>query len=569
MELKRAATVTPLRAYARRFGDRTTVGADLRAGLVLGVESVPDGLAAGMLAGLNPLHGLYAYLVGTLGGALATGSVFMSVQATGAMAVVVSDVDASQAGGLSTAGLATLGLLTGVVMLGLGLAKLGTLVRFIPTAVLVGFVNAVAVNIVLGQLDNATGIRSEGANRLVKAIDSLLHVGQWSIPAVTVTALTIGLVLLLERTPLGALALVVAVVAGSAAAALLGLVAGSDPVTLIGDIAEVPRSLPGLQLPDLSMTATLLVPAFSLALVGLVQGAAISGSIPNPDGRYPDASADFRGQGIANVASGLLQGVPVGGSMSATALVRAAGARTALANLSAAAVMAVTILALGSLIGYVAMPALAGLLILVGIRTLKIHDIAMVWRTGTVQATVLTVTFVLTLLIPLQYAVLTGVGLAVILFVVRQSNRITIRRWEFDGVSPMPVESTPPSTVTAGDVMILAPYGSLFFAAAPVFESQLPDVPADLGRAVVIIRLRGKDEVGSTFLRTIDGYAARLRAAGGALMLSGVSEPVLGQLRSTGTLARLGLDRVFVERPRLGESLSEAVDAARRWIDGE
>lgn len=568
MELNRAVLGRAARAYLRRFGNRSTVKADLKAGLVLGVESVPDGLAAGMLAGMNPLHGLYSYLIGTMGGALATGSVFMTVQATGAMAVVVSDVSASQVGGLSPAGLSTLGLLAGMVMLGLGLAKLGSLVRFIPTAVLIGFVNAVAVNIVLGQLDNATGIESEGANRILKAIDSLLRIGDWSWAAVAVGSVTIALILLLERTRLGALALVFAVIVGSVAAVLLNLIEAGDPVALIGDIAEVPRSLPTVQLPDLSLIPTLLVPAFSLALVGLVQGAAISGSIPNPDGRYPDASADFRGQGIANLASGLFQGLPVGGSMSATALVRAAGARTALANLSAGVVMALTILLLGSLIGYVAMPALAGLLILIGIRTLKIHDIVMVWRTGPVQATVLTVTFALTLLIPLQYAVLTGVGLAIILFVVRQSNRITIRRWEFDGINPLPMESLPPATLAPGQVVILAPYGSLFFAAAPVFESQLPEVPADLGPSVVIIRLRGKDELGSTFLRTIDGYAARLHDAGGVLMLSGVSESVLGQLRSTGMLARLGADHVFVERPRLGESLAKAAAAAQQWIDG-
>ncbi|MEJ1088616.1 SulP family inorganic anion transporter [Microbacterium sp. Mu-80] len=112
-----------LRAYLRRFGGRKTIGADLKAGLVLGVESVPDGLAAGLLAGVSPLNGLYAYMFGALGGALATGSVFMTVQATGAMAVVISDVSAATPGGLTPGALTTLGLMTGLVML--GLASLG------------------------------------------------------------------------------------------------------------------------------------------------------------------------------------------------------------------------------------------------------------------------------------------------------------------------------------------------------------------------------------------------------------------------------------------------------------
>ena len=177
---------TWVRSYRQRFGDRSTLASDARAGLVLGVESVPDGLASGLLAGLNPLYGLYGYLFGTLGGALATGSVFMSVQATGAMSVIISDVPQTQSGDRVGAAVATLAMLTGVVMLVLGLLRAGTLIRFIPTAVLVGFVNAVAVNIVLGQLDTFTGYESEGVNRLVRALDTVLHVldFQWSAVAV-------------------------------------------------------------------------------------------------------------------------------------------------------------------------------------------------------------------------------------------------------------------------------------------------------------------------------------------------------------------------------------------------
>src|SRR5690606_20206905 len=118
------------------------------------------------------------------------------------------------------------------------------------------------------------------------------------------------------------------------------------------------------------------------------------------------------------------QGMPVGGSMSATSLVRDAGARSALANLVAAVVMGATILLGADLIAGTAMPALGALLVVVGIRSLKPADVALVWRTGAVQATVLATTFVLTLLIPLQYAVLSGVGLAVLLHVTQQSNRI-------------------------------------------------------------------------------------------------------------------------------------------------
>ena len=175
---------------------------DLPAGVVLGVESVPDGLAGGLLAGVNPVYGLYGYLFGTLFGAVATSSAFMAVQATGAMAVVVSDVE--QVRGDSpeaVTALFTLSVMAGVVMLGLGLARMGWIVRWVPNAVLTGFINAVAVNIVLGQLDNFTGYTAEGANRVARAVDTALNAPEFVWPAVLVGTVTIALIVVLGAHP--------------------------------------------------------------------------------------------------------------------------------------------------------------------------------------------------------------------------------------------------------------------------------------------------------------------------------------------------------------------------------
>ena len=311
----------------------------------------------------------------------------------------------------------------------------------------------------------------------------------------------------------------------------------------------------------------LLVPALSLALVGLVQGAGISNSIPNPDGRYPDASGDFRGQGLANIASGFFQGMPVGGSMSATALVTAAGARTRLANLVAGATMAVLIVAVGGLVGAIAMPALAGLLVLIGIRTFNADNVVMVWRTGPTQAAIIVTTFVLTLLIPLQFAVLVGVGLSVILYVANQSAKVRVIRWVFDEPGGLPLEADVPRELPPSETVVLQPYGSLFFAAAPVFESQLPQVTQQSTGSVVVVRLRGEQELGSTFLKVIDRYAGELAAVGSRLMLAGVGERVEQRAWSvaTGLMDSLGPDAVFRATPRLTASLQGALEEAERW----
>jgi sulfate permease, SulP family len=535
------------------------------AGVTLGLVSVPDGLAMGLLAGLNPVAGLYGYLVGTVAGAVATSSVLMSVQATGAMAVLIADVPSLHGAQDPARALATLGLLTGAVMLVLGVLRLGTLVRFVPNAVLTGFVNAVAVNIVLGQLPSLTGYDSSRASRLTRALDTILNPGSMHWPTVLVGAATIALIVAWERTRLRSLGLLAAVAATSALAATLGQL---EAVPQLRDLADIPGSLPRPVLPAYGLVPPLLLPAISLAFVGLVQGAAISQTVANPDGTFPDVSGDFRGQGIANLASGLFRGMPVGGSMSATAILTTAGARSRLANATAGAVIALAILLLSDLVALVAMPALAGLLIVVGYRTFSAERVQMVWQTGPTQATVMATTFVLTLIIPLQYAVLVGVGLSVVLYVVGASNRVRVVRLTVPEPGAYPTETEPPSSIAGGEIVVLAVYGSLFFASAPLIEQQLPDIEPLAGGGAVVLVLRGHDDLGSTFLQALGRYQDKLRAADAHLLLAGVEDRALAQLGDTGMLERLGPDNVFAATPTLGEAMRQATARAGRLRDG-
>ena len=152
-------------------------------------------------------------------------------------------------------------------------------------------------------------------------------------------------------------------------------------------------------------------------------------------------------------------------------------------------------------------------------------------------------TFVLTLVIPLQYAVMTGVAISMVLFVVHQSNKVTVTRWTFEENSPYPWEGPSPTILPGGEIVILAAYGSLFFASAQVVEAQLPrPVPESRG-SVVVLRLRGKEDLGSTFIQVVLRYHAALSAAGCRLILAGVGDRVLGQLARTGALAELGAEK--------------------------
>jgi sulfate permease, SulP family len=544
-------------ARGKRFVD---VRYDLVAGTVLGIESVPDGLATGLLAGVNPLAGVYAYMVGVVGGAAATSSVFMAVQGTGAMAILVADVGAVHNATDPGRALFTLSMMTGVVMMAAGLLKLGGLLRFVSNAVMVGFINAVGVNIVLGQLANLTGYSSPLGSRITRALDTLLHPGRLHWQSVTIGVATMVLIVALERTPLGSLGLVVAVIGTSAIAMGLGW-----DVAKVHDLGAELGTLPRPQFPQLNLVPSLLVPALSLAVVGVVQGAGISANFPNPDGSFPDASRDFTGQGVANVASGVFQGMPVGGSVSASSLNKAAGARTRLSLVIAGAVIAVSILLLGRPIGNIAMPALAGLLVVVGVRTIKPADLASVWRTGVAQRVVLVTTFLLTILIPLQYAVLAGVAISMMLYVVGQSNKVFLRRRVITEDGHV-IESDPPSQLPAGEVVILQPYGSLFFAAAPLFAAALPDPMPESRNAVVILRLRERSDVGSTFIDVLRGYAEQLTRVGSKLVLVSLNDRLAEQFRVTGLIDLIGVENMYESTERVGAASEQANRDALIWI---
>ena len=548
--------------FLRSLVRRDTLRQDAVAGLVLGVESVPDGLAGGLLAGVNPVYGLYAYMVGTFTGGLFTSSSFMAVQATGAMAIVVTDIGAVHNAEDPGRMLFTLSVVTGLVMLAAGLFKLGSMLRFVSNAVMVGFINAVGVNIILGQLDNFTGYDSVGANRVWRAVNTIVNFTEIHGPTLIVGVSTIALILLLERTKLGPLGMVAGIVIGSAMVPIFG----SD-IAQLRDIAEIPRSLPMPMLPLFGQMPALIVPALSLAFIGLVQGAGISASFPDDDGNYPDASKDFLGQGAANIAVGVFQGMPVGGSMSASSLVKTAGARSRTALLIAGGVIAAVTLLLADLVGYIAMPALAGLLMLVGFRTIKPQQILAVWKTGTMQATVMAVTFVLTMIIPLQNAVLVGVGISMILFIINQSNRVTLKRWELSDEGNLR-ESDPPESVGGSEIMILQPYGSLFFASAPVFEELLPAVTNETQNSVVILRLRGRTDLGSTFMEVVRRYAEDLNGATSKLLIITSDDQTVRQLHATHVVAAVGQSNLYPSDEWVGSTLKRAHADARAWIAG-
>jgi SulP family sulfate permease len=319
-------------------------------------------------------------------------------------------------------------------------------------------------------------------------------------------------------------------------------------------------------LPDFALMPSLLLDAFALTIIALVQGSGVSKAYANPNGLYPDSSRDFVGQGAANIGAGLLRGMPIGGSVSSTALNISSGARSRWANIFSGAIVALAVLLFSGAVSMVAMPAMAALLIVAGIQSIKVERIQDVWDTGWPPRIVMMATLLLTLAIPLQRAVFLGVVLSILFhyfFTSSKEVRLTQLSLNEDGSV---AEGPAPSALQSDTVTVLHIYGNMTFAGAETLESQLPAVQ-DAQRPVVILRMRAQDAVGSSFIAVLERYAQQIKAHGGKLMLAGVSAKVEQQLARTETTAEiLGTENVFAANATLGASTRTAFTAAQQWL---
>jgi SulP family sulfate permease len=535
------------------------ISSDLSAGLTKSIDSVTGGMANALLAGVNPMYGLYTVLTATPVGALFTSSVYMNIDSTGALSAAAGSFLLIVPSSDRPAALAVLTLLTGVFMLIAGLLKLGFLTRFISNAVLRGFITGIGVNIILGQLSGITGYDSAYHNKVAQAIDTLLHPGQWDYQVLLVGVATIAVVVVLDRTRLSKLSLLIALLVGTALVPVLNL----TTVPLVSSLGALPSTLPRPVMPDFSYIPLMLAPAFSLAIIALAQSAGVSQAYPNPNGEYSNASRDFSGQGAANLAASLIQGLPAGGSLGGTTYLLKLGAKSRWANLIIAVSAAVVILLFGPAIGKIPLAALSALLIIVGYQTINFRDIRLNWRTNVSNRALMIATFVATLFLPLQQAIFFGVALSFAAFAYRESESTSVVEAVTDERG-YATEKPVPDDLPSDRVTRLNIYGSLFFAGARNLEEDLPEVDKT-HNAVVILSLRGYHELGSTFITVLGRYVKSLQANGNTLMLVNVSQAAHEQLLRTHFLSVIGEGNVFLVSEH-GETTRQANERAQQLI---
>ena len=539
-----------------------TLRTDLVAGIPGAISSVPDGMAASVLTGVNPVHGLYASLFGKVGGGLTSSTKLMVITTTSASALAAGSAVVGFAPADRPRVLFLLTVLAGVLMIVAGVLRFGRYTRFVPHSVMIGFLTGVAANIVLGQLPDFFGASASGPYALAKAWDLVTHPGRIDLGTTVAGVVALVLLLVLQRTRVGPYSALIALAIPSIAVALWG----SGSIKLVSDVGEIPKGLPMPALPHVTdLTFGVLAGAFAVAALVLVQGAGVSEAAPNLDNTRSDANQDFVAQGVGNVVSGLFRGQPVGGSVGQTAVNVSSGAKGRWGAIFSGLWMAVILVALSGIVGQVVMSTLAAVLIAAAIGSLRTGALRAIMRTGRNSQIGAIATFVATLFLPVAAAVGVGVALALLMQINQEALDLKVVELIPDAAGRF-VEHPAPNQLESHRVVLLDIYGSLYYAGAKTLQVKLPD-PTGAVAPAVVLRLRGRAMLGSTSFAVLSDYADHLQTVGGRLYLSGVDAATHVQMLRNRTLDRTGVVEVFEASEVVGEASLDAYHAAEAWLD--
>jgi SulP family sulfate permease len=539
--------------------ERRSLRADVVAGLTGAISSVPDGMAGAVLAGVNPVQGLYASFAGPVAGGLSTSTRLMLITTTSAASLAAGSALQSVPADQRPGAVVLIALIAGAALVAAGLIRLGRYTRFVSYSVMIGFLTGISVNIVCGQIADLTGATAQGAFPLAKAVDVLTHPASIDLASLLTGLGALAILVLLARTRLAMVSALVALVIPTVVVVL----AGADSVARVGDVGDIPGGIPLPHLPDFRLFSfSLVTGALAVAAIVLVQGAGVAEAAPNEDGTASDANRDIIAQGAANLASGFFRGLPVGGSVGQTALNKSAGARTRWAAIWSGVWMLVILAAFSGLVAKVAMPTLGAILIFAAVGSMRPAEIVTIMRTGRISQVAVIATFAATLFLPVAAAVGIGVALSLLLQLNTEAMDLTV-------VELLPrdggqfEERPAPAALTSDHVTILDVYGSLLYAGSRTLQAHLPD-PAGTQGPVVILRLRGRTSLGATFFKVVGDYADHLAAVDGRLYLSGLQPSLTEQLHRTGSIE--GPVRSFEATPVVGESTHEAYLDAEAWL---
>ena len=524
---------------------------DLIAGIIVGIVALPLAIAFAIASGVTPEQGLATAIIAGFLISLLSGSRVQIGGPTGAFIVIIYSI--VQKYGYD--GLAVATLMAGVLLVVMGAARLGTVIKFIPFPVTVGFTTGIAVIIATGQIRDLLGLQMEKvpAEFVEKVRAFAEHISTASPAAMIIGLSTVALVFLWPRVTHRVPGSLVAIIATTAAVHLLGL-----KVETIGSrFGAVSGSLPSLRIPSITwqQMTELVSPAISIALLAGIESLLSAVVADGMTGRRNRSNMELIAQGVANIVSPLFGGIPATGAIARTATNIKNGGLTPFAGIIHAITLLLIMLFFGKWAALIPMATLAGILLVVAYNMSEWHLFVKLFKSPKSDITVLVTTFLLTVLVDLTVAIQAGVVLAAILFMRRMAEDTRVGY-----VTPMLEEEEEETggngkRVIPAGVEVFEVVGPFFFGAADKFKHTLQLIQRK--PKVLILRMDAVLSLDATGQKALeDVYEQTVRREGAQLVLVGIHAQPEKVMARSGFLDQIGLDNT-------ADTIDEAIERAK------
>lgn len=530
--------------------DKKNLKDDIAAGLTVGVMLIPQGMAYAMIAGLEPIYGLYAatfpiILYAFLGTSrqLAVGPVAM-----------VSLLTASGVSVLATAGseaylgyVLLLAFMVGMIQFLMGVFRLGFLVNFLSHPVISGFTSAAAIIIGASQLKHLLGV-SLPKSHLVHEIfiAAAKQFGEIHLPTFLLGLGGIGIIILMKKISRAIPGQIIAVIISILVVSIFHL--DQQGVSIVG---EVPKGLPSFQMPMFSLESikSLLPIALAISLVSYMESIAVAKAMQTRHKNYKlSPNQELISLGIANIGGSFFQSYPVTGGFSRTAVNDQAGAKTTLASIISAALVLLTLLFLTDLFYMMPNAILAAVIIVAVIGLIDVKEAVHLWQTHRTDFWMLIATFVATLMLGIENGILTGVSLSLVMVIFQSSYPHHAELGRVPGSEFYRNVSRFPDVKVRKDLLVLRFDASLFFGNSQRFRDALNEYIEQKGKDLkaIVLNCESINNIDSTALKMLEEILENAEKAGIHLLFASVKGPIRDRLLHLPILERLSCDHFFM-----------------------
>lgn len=514
------------------------------AGVIVGVVALPLAMAFAIASGARPEQGLYTAIIGGGLVSLFGGSRVQIAGPTGAFIAILAGITAQY----GIAGLQVATLMAGVILLLMGLARMGGVIKFIPAPVIIGFTAGIGVIIFVGQWGYFLGLPKTGGAHFHDKLWQLLQVlPEAHLPTVGLAAFSLALVLYAPRIP-GLTRVPGPLVAMLVATALHSALQEPGIATIGSAFGGIPAGLPPLTWPSLSLSQViaLIGPAFTIAMLGAIESLLSAVVADGMAGTRHDSNQELIGQGLANIAAPLFGGFAATGAIARTATNIRNGATSPLAGIVHALTLVAVLLFLAPLAADIPLAALAAILFIVAWNMSDAKHVVRIVRTApSADRAILIITFLLTVFADLVVAVNVGVILAILHFLRRVSDSVdtqAVAAGELHAeLAQHGLPALPP------DVLVFEISGPMFFGAVEHFERAL--ISTHTTPRALIVRLRPVPFMDITGIQTLAEVPSKLHAQGVQVVLCEANDRVLAKLKKAGVVGEVAVARHACDLP--------------------